>query len=317
MGGRGRVKRQQVEADDGWTVITHGLSSLSVGSKSGRGKGKRNGTRHNALQAGSMPTATVDGLTAEKLLHDFNNRTEKWEATVCAQHLQNILAKTEWDIRDAVCIGIGSFSRDWEHRHRAMWQLVLFVSVVSHMRKKNLEVKLYAQEPAFTPLDHEFLSLLGIGVCTDDIQTHITIHSFVFSPFVDWYILLPIFLNGKEPVLYVGNEILDDYGAFAQSEEKREKLEECNELGEKWLAKRDMVRLRDFEMHPHALNGMVVYRVKNGEENEVDSKEVAQEKANKREAKNEGKDHVEEAENRSDQETDTREEKKEITETDS
>ncbi|KAJ4338832.1 hypothetical protein N0V95_007958 [Ascochyta clinopodiicola] len=239
MGGRGRVKRQQVEADDGWTVITHGLSKLSVGNKKGKGKG--NGPRYNnASQAGSMPAATVDGLTAEKLLRDFNNRTEKWEATACAQHLQGVLAKTEWGVREAVCIGIGSFSRDWEHRHRAMWQLVLFVSVVSRLRKNNVEVKLYAQEPAFTPLDHAFLSLLDVGVCTKDIETHITNRSFVFSPFVDWYILLPIFLKGKDPVLYVGNEILDDYGAFAQSEEKREKQEECNELGRKWLVKRDM-----------------------------------------------------------------------------
>jgi hypothetical protein len=123
------------------------------------------------------------------------------------------------------------------------------------------ELKLYAQEPAFTPLDHDFLSLLSINVCVDDIATYITPRSFVFSPFVDWYLLLPIFLKDKDPVLYVGNEILDDYGAFAQSQEKREKLEECNKMGRNWLEKRSMVKLREFEMHPHALNGMVVYWV--------------------------------------------------------
>lgn len=127
------------------------------------------------------------------------------------------------------------------------------------MRTSSTEVHIYAQEPAFTSLDHEFLSLLSISVCTDDIATYITTDSFVFSPFVDWYILLPIFLKDKDPALYVGNEILSDYGPFAQSEEKKEKLEECNVLGRKWLAKRDMVKLGDFEMHPHALNGMVVY----------------------------------------------------------
>ena len=129
------------------------------------------------------------------------------------------------------------------------------------MRESGPEVKLHAQEPAFADLDHKFLSLLSIHVCAEDIATYITPRSFVFSPFVDWYILLPIFLKGKDPVLYVGNEILDDYEAFAQSEEKREKLGECNELGREWLEKRDMVRLVEFEMHPHALNGMVVYWV--------------------------------------------------------
>ena len=81
-----------------------------------------------------MPTDIVHGLTAEKLLQDFSNRTEKWMSTACAQHLESVLAKREWGVKDAVCIGIGSFSRDWEHRHRAMWQLVLFMSVVAHCK---------------------------------------------------------------------------------------------------------------------------------------------------------------------------------------
>lgn len=120
------MKRQQVNTEDGWTVITHGLSNLSVGHGKKKGKGSR-----GSAQAGSMPTDLVQGLTSEKLLQDFKNRTEKWKTTVCAEHLESILAKRKWSVNNAVCIGIGSFSRDWEHRHRAMWQLVLFISVVS------------------------------------------------------------------------------------------------------------------------------------------------------------------------------------------
>ncbi|KAF1931596.1 uncharacterized protein M421DRAFT_417359 [Didymella exigua CBS 183.55] len=254
MGGRGRVKRRQVSTDDGWTVITHGFSNLTVGNGKKKGKGGRGN-----VQAGSMPAEIVHGLTAEKLLQDFQNRTEKWKTTACAQHLEDVLRKNEWAVTEAVCIGIGSFSRDWEHRHRAIWQLVLFMGVVCHLRKSSTEIQLHAQEPAFTSLDHEFLSLLSVNVCADNIATHFTTRSFAFSPFVDWYILLPLFLKDKNPVLYVGNEILDDYGAFARNEEKREKLEECNKLGKKWLEKRHGVRLREFEMHPHALNGMIVY----------------------------------------------------------
>lgn len=133
-------------------------------------------------------------------------------------------------------------------------------------------MKLYSQEPAFTSLDHEFLSLLSVHICTDDLASHIMSRSFVFSPFVDWYILLPIFLKGKDPVLYVGNEILDDYGAFAQSEDKKVKLEECNALGRNWLEKRNMTKLGEFEMHPHALNGMVLYMRDGNEEAEAEAK---------------------------------------------
>jgi hypothetical protein len=87
----------------------------------------------------------------------------------------------------------------------------------------------------------------------------VTASSFVYSPFVDWFLLLPTFLAGRDPVLYVGNEILDDYGMYAQSEEKKERLEECNEVGKKWLVGRQVVKLREFEKHGNALNGMVVY----------------------------------------------------------
>jgi hypothetical protein len=165
------------------------------------------------------------------------------------------------------------------------------------VQKGNPEVKLYAQEPAFTPLDQAFLSLLDVSVCSDAIETNITSQSFVFSPFVDWYILLPVFLRDKDPVLYVGNEILDHYGAFAQSEEKREKLEECNELGGKWLRNRDIAKLSEFEMHPHALNGMVVYWVNGDEKDEVDSREDDQENASEdTRVKTEGADRGEEVE---------------------
>lgn len=121
------MKRQQVDTEDGWTVITHGLTNLSVGN----GKKKGRSGRNNA-QAGFMPTETVQGLTAETLLQDFQNRTEKWKTTACAKHLEDVLVRGEKNLSEAICIGIGSFSRDWEHRHRAMWQLVLFMGVVSY-----------------------------------------------------------------------------------------------------------------------------------------------------------------------------------------
>ena len=59
--------------------------------------------------------------------------------------------------------------------------------------------------------------------------------------------------------MYVGNEILDDYSVYAQTKEKKERLEECNEVGKKWTESREKVALREFEKHGNALNGMVVY----------------------------------------------------------
>jgi len=268
--GRGRVKRKEVQSDDGWTVITHGLASISLD-----GKGKK-------ADAGSLPTQIVEGLTAEKLLDDFRLLQERWEDTLLAKQVKEIVEKRradgKWGVEEAVCIGIGSFSRDWAHRWRSLWQLVLFVDVVGRRmssslsvactrtdykivkeENKDIKIQCFAQDPAFTALDIEFLSHLSITVLDSDLQVHITSKSFVYSPFVDWFLLLPTFLKSKDPVLYVGNEILDDYSVYAQTKEKKERLEECNEVGKRWVKGREKVALREFEKHGNALNGMVVY----------------------------------------------------------
>lgn len=260
--GRGRVKRKEVEIEDGWTVVTHGLANLSLG----KGKSKsRLGNNGELVAASSLPTDVVQGLTLEKLLDDFRKLQERWEDTTVAKQVQELLSKAQFNVDSAVCIGIGSLSRDWAHRWRSLWQLVLFIDVVGHCNKSKsgsggeLEVMKYAQDPAFTSLDVTFLEELGVEVTETGIEEHIEEASFVYSPFVDWYLLLPLFLNEKDPLLYVGNEILDDYTPYGQSPEKRERLEECNGLGKKFLSGKEMVKLSEFGCHANALNGMVVY----------------------------------------------------------
>ena len=255
--GRGRVKRKEVETEDGWTVVTHGLSGLSIGREEGK-----IGNRDEKV-AGALPTDIVQGLTPEKLLDDFKKLQERWEDTAVAKQIEELLKKSQCNIDSAVCIGIGSLSRDWAHRWRSLWQLVLFLDVVKHCKSASgaeEDVKMYAQDPAFTTLDVTFLKELGVEVTETGIETHIEAATFVYSPFVDWYLLLPLFLKGKDPVLYVGNEILDDYTPYGQSQDKKARLEECNELGKAFLVERNMVKLMEFELHAaNALNGMVVY----------------------------------------------------------
>jgi hypothetical protein len=120
-------------------------------------------------------------------------------------------------------------------------------------------ITLYAQEPAFTALDIAFLATMSITVLPDSVETHITSSSFVFAPFVDWHILLPLFLKDRDPQLYVGNEVLDNYRAFANTLEKKEVLAECNRLGKTFALGRERRRVPDFELHGNALNGLMVY----------------------------------------------------------
>jgi hypothetical protein len=123
--GKARVKRKEVQGEDGWTVVTHGLSSMSL----------------NKQDAGSLPSQVVEGLTAEKLQKEFNKLQERWEDTILAKQVETSLGGREWGVKEAVCIGIGSFSRDWTHRWRSLWQLVLFVGVVER-RKLILLIRL-------------------------------------------------------------------------------------------------------------------------------------------------------------------------------
>lgn len=249
-GAKGRVKRREVQSEDGWTVITHGMSKVSLDNKTSKKDQNR------SVVSDGLPTQTVAGLTAEKLLADFKSLQDRWASTALARQIEQLVGNRKWDIDAAVCIGIGSFSLDWQHRHRSMWQLVSFIAVIRHLN--NPEVRIYAQDPAFTPLDTAFLALLNISTTTSGLEEHISTTSFLFSPFVDWFILLPMFVRDRDPALYVGNEILDDYAAVAQSEEKKAKAGECAVWGQGFLDGRRNVKLREFEAG-HGLEGMWIY----------------------------------------------------------
>lgn len=118
-------------------------------------------------------------------------------------------------------------------------------------------------------------------------------------------------------MLYVGNEILDDYGMYAQTSEKRERLEECNEVGRRWGEGREMVRLVEFEKHGNALNGMVVYWRVGGAEKEEGRKEIGEDREKEEEKKSvdetEKKDEETESDEKKDREETTKAEEGEKT----
>ncbi|KAF2469374.1 uncharacterized protein BDR25DRAFT_189337, partial [Lindgomyces ingoldianus] len=258
--GRGRVKRKEIDIGDGWTVVTHSTSSRN------RHTNPRNKT---PATIDSRPTQIVSELTAQKLEAELSKMKQQWKTTTCAQQLAELLGKRNWDVNSAVCIGIGSFSLDWEHRKRSLWQLVLFLAILDLISPHPQTINLYAQDPVFTTLDRAFLQNLSIAVSTSNIETFIKTSSWVFAPFVDWHLLLPVFLRDRDPVLYVGNEVLEDYGRFGRADVeigdgkdgKRGKgtvVEECGRIGRAWLGRREVARVPEFGLHGDALQGLVV-----------------------------------------------------------
>lgn len=101
-------------------------------ARSWRSKKKHATTqRENAQLQDAIPTGIVDGMTVDRLLADFQTMEKRWADSDYAQKIENMLANSGGrTITDAVCIGIGSFSIDWDHRYRSLWQLVLFLAVV-------------------------------------------------------------------------------------------------------------------------------------------------------------------------------------------
>ncbi|KAF1835602.1 hypothetical protein BDW02DRAFT_547666 [Decorospora gaudefroyi] len=270
--GRPRIKRKQIQSEDGWTIITHGISDMRLSKQDSE----------KSQSKPLIPTSemeTVQGLTPKKLLVEFEKLQDRWYPTSLARQIDSLIHTKKdgicWDIETAVCIGIGSFSRDWMNRWRSLWQLVLFVRVTNlpcthPVKAQGNSIQVHAQDPAFTPTDINFLSLLNISVTSTPtttepptIHTKISPKTFLYSPFVDWYLLLPVFLSNPthnpNPALYIGNEILPDYTPYAHTPEKRSKLHECNEIGQRWVEGRQMVRLGGFEGHGDALEGLVVY----------------------------------------------------------
>lgn len=131
-----RSKKQQVQADDGWTIVA-GLSS----EKNNRNGAKSNPAAASQLQnhaRGPQQQRIVPGLTVEKLLGEFADMQKRWAKTSCARNLGRMLGlRDELTVREGVCIGVGSLSVDWEHRWRSLWQLVLFMGVVKMCESLN------------------------------------------------------------------------------------------------------------------------------------------------------------------------------------
>jgi len=110
-------------------------------------------------------------MTVEQLRRDFKARMKVWRASDCRKQVCQILDRQTpdegWNIEHAVCMASGSFSREnLENRKRSGFQFVAFVDMVNHLQEEGkAEIRVVAQEPAFTEVDRLFLADIGVEVC--------------------------------------------------------------------------------------------------------------------------------------------------------
>ncbi|OCK85258.1 hypothetical protein K432DRAFT_421950 [Lepidopterella palustris CBS 459.81] len=287
------VKRVQMPQEDGWTMVTH-----TSGRRSGLNQSKdfshpqriadfaeevdqlRNrglpraefDAEHKRLRKEwgyYVPTETKEGLTVTKLVEEYNQMKKRWDETHFAVELRlMILDKAPWNVGEAIAFGTGSFCIDSENRFRSLWQLVLFMHVIKYLSRDGSTIALYAQEPLFHELDEQFLRELNVSVLHGDAASYIKPTSFVYSPFMDWSILLPKILKDKDPMLYVGNRVYPDVKPFANADVMKKlnkkppstSIEDCNDIARKFRKHREGIKFPKFELHGTALEGIEMYR---------------------------------------------------------
>ncbi|KAK3078461.1 hypothetical protein LTS18_007452 [Coniosporium uncinatum] len=259
-----RQKRVQVSLDDGWTVVTSSSTTTRIPTE---------GTSAHAHP--KLPQEK--GLTVQKLQQEYERYRELLRASECARTVEAVLKRWQregegsWGIDTAVCVGLGQLSVEAAVRRRAMWQLVLFLHVVESLQGLGggggERVKMFAQEPNFTALDEEFLKGLGVEVVTHPRGAEmVTERTFLYAPFLPWFVLLRDVLPGKDPRLYVGidvNEVQErmelQKGGYGLEEVGDQELEECSQVAKKFLEGRQRVRVGEFEGERNALEGLWVY----------------------------------------------------------
>lgn len=176
----------QSVANDGWTVIT------------------RKGKPQPSLST-QKPLPDKD-LTVEKLKVGYDKCMRTWRASACRRGVRQILDRKQpddgWQIKEAICMATGSFSRDnWEHQKRSMCQFVAFMDTVQYLQATSSEtIDIFAQELIYTEVDNDFLSQMGITVYNvswtlsgpyitnsgASVSDHLGSASFVFEPFMEF-----------------------------------------------------------------------------------------------------------------------------------
>ena len=148
------TRRKIRELEDGWAHVEGGR--------------KDGGSITESFMSDALPPPSRD--LQVKDLHDiFKRKQNSWMSTRCCQELSRTLERIKpdggWKVTRAVVLGSGSFSRDnITQRQRSWWQFVAFMSIVSVLEQNGNRIEKFAQDPAYTSLDEQFLSDLGFVV---------------------------------------------------------------------------------------------------------------------------------------------------------
>lgn len=146
----------QAPTADEWTHVSRG-----------RGKGR---SAQPPPVLNSFPAISKD-LDVAEIRKDYNRKLKTWRSSTCRSTLLQILKTLQpdagWHVHNAVCLAMGSLSRDnLECRRRSMWQMVVFADIIDLLANDEevQSIEAVLQDPAFTGLDQEFLRTIEMDI---------------------------------------------------------------------------------------------------------------------------------------------------------
>jgi hypothetical protein len=256
-------KSATVELSDGWSLVTSSKARSAQMSRSTEPQSQA--PQQSGQRAGELKEEVDKYLELWKSSHSYRN---------FAHLIQNWKAGVQPD--GVVCLGLGSLSTVLNiHKRRSLWQLAVFLSISELVSsadrpEEGARVRLYAQEPRFTPTDHEIFSCYYVEVLDgNNARDYITPNTIVFAPFLQWTVMLLDILNDRDPAMCISidiREALDQIepkirgGCTRLTLEGRQvDLERCSSVGKTFLAARGDVGFPEFELDVHALGGLRIY----------------------------------------------------------
>ena len=192
-------KTHQVSDSNGWTHII---------------KGPKSNLPPLPSQTRVSPQKEVDSTQAlDKVTFDFNTKHQPhWLQSQCCQKLTKLLREKisfPADVRmtKCVCLGLGSLNARYQSSN---YQLAALITILEVLAENHNFKDVIFQDPAFTPIDIQFLESLKYTVVDDPAAfSLIDDATFVFAPHLECEFIAKALENAR-PALCITND-LDAY----------------------------------------------------------------------------------------------------------
>lgn len=157
-------KHQHVDAGDGWTHVVAGPSIKLANS---------NPKAETAVELmKQLRGSRYDSLEAMHAAHQTQKEALKKHFAYVAflkQLDKELTDHPNVEVSHGLCLGLGSISNPYgsEHNHNSLKQLILMEGVMEQLKARSRlaeRAPVYFQDPAFTPMDAQFLTSLGYRV---------------------------------------------------------------------------------------------------------------------------------------------------------